>query len=156
MTVGAKRGAWWARMWHTCGTPIWVWHVATRVCRACEACGWFIWGFPSDNATEPEADLRPVGNQHGRASRLYGRLDRKGVVGPGISTSACGRHAAGSEASDRYPRDAGSGDGCGGGCPSRVYGRPVPTHRSRTLVAGQQGGNGRNVERGEDSVRMHA
>ena len=41
-TVGAKRGAWWARMWHTCGTPIWVWHVATRVCRACEARGWFI------------------------------------------------------------------------------------------------------------------
>ena len=30
---GAKRGAWWARVWHTCGTPIWAWHVATRVCR---------------------------------------------------------------------------------------------------------------------------
>ena len=39
---GAKRGAWWARVWHTCGTPIWAWHVATRVCRACEARGWFI------------------------------------------------------------------------------------------------------------------
>jgi hypothetical protein len=66
----------------------------------------------SDNATEPEADLRPVGNQHGRASRLYGRLDRKGVVGPGISTGACGRHAGGSEASDHDPRDAGIGGGC--------------------------------------------
>jgi hypothetical protein len=43
---GAKRGARWARVWHTCGTPIWAWHVATRVCRACEARGWFILGFP--------------------------------------------------------------------------------------------------------------
>jgi hypothetical protein len=28
---GAKRGAWWARLWHACGTPIWAWHVARRV-----------------------------------------------------------------------------------------------------------------------------
>jgi hypothetical protein len=41
-TVGGQTRGVVARVWYTCGTPIWAWHVATRVCRACEARGWFI------------------------------------------------------------------------------------------------------------------
>ena len=41
-TTGAKQGAWWARVRHTGGTPIWVQHVDMRVRRACETRGWFI------------------------------------------------------------------------------------------------------------------